>query len=50
LYQRECRRGHKNRATLAVARKLVRLLLAVDRRQDGYQPPASPVAEEAPMS
>ena len=50
LYQSECRRGHKNRATLAVARKLVRLLLAVDRRQDGYQPPAAPIAEEAPMS
>ncbi len=32
LYAKELERGHKNRATLAVARKLVEYLLAVDRR------------------
>lgn len=32
LYQTECQRGPKNRATLAVARRLVRWLLAIDRQ------------------
>ena len=32
LYEKELLRGHRNRATLAVARKLVEYLLAVDRR------------------
>lgn len=32
LYARELARGNRNRATLAVARKLVKYLLAVDRR------------------
>ncbi len=32
LHARELERGHRNRATLAVARKLVAYLLAVDKR------------------
>lgn len=32
LYETECQRGPKNRATLAVARRLVRWLLAIDRQ------------------
>jgi len=31
VYEREKKKGHKNRATLAVARKLVAYLLAVDK-------------------
>jgi transposase len=38
LYQREVKRGHRNRATLAVARKLVTYLLAVDKRQTPFEP------------
>ena len=34
---RELERGSRNRATLAVARKLVAYLLAVDRRRDGFE-------------
>ena len=30
-------RGHRNRATIRVARKLVAMLLAIDRRQSGYE-------------
>ncbi len=43
LYQRECDRGPRNRATVAVARKLVAYLLAVDRRERDFQqlPPAA---------
>jgi transposase len=37
LHERELQRGPKNRATLAVARKLVALLLAVDRRKTPYE-------------
>jgi transposase len=37
LYERESQRGHSNRATLAVARQLVKLLLAVDRRGTPYE-------------
>jgi transposase len=36
LYDREKRKGNANRATLAVARKLVAYLVAVDRRQKGF--------------
>jgi transposase len=36
LYDREKRKGNANRATLAVARKLVAYLLAVDRRQKDF--------------
>ena len=38
LYQRERQRGDYNRATLAVARKLVAYLMAVDRRQTPFAP------------
>ncbi len=37
LYQSELERGHRNRATIRVARKLVAMLLAIDRRQSGYE-------------
>jgi len=36
LYERERERGNANRATLAVARKLVAYLLAVDRRKSDF--------------
>ena len=36
LYDREKQRGNANRATLAVARKLVAYLVAVDRREKGF--------------
>jgi hypothetical protein len=38
LYDREKQRGNANRATLAVARKLVAYLVAVDRREKNKQP------------
>ena len=43
VYQRECERGPRNRATVAVARKLVAYLLAVDRRGRDFEalPPAA---------
>jgi transposase len=37
LYNKEKQKGNANRATLAVARKLVAYLLAVDRRQRNFQ-------------
>ena len=37
MHERELQRGSRNRATLAVARKLVAYLLAVDRQEDGFQ-------------
>jgi transposase len=36
LYDRERQKGNANRATLAVARKLVAYLTAVDRRQEDF--------------
>lgn len=36
LYDKEKQRGNHNRATLAVARKLVAYLLAVDRREKPF--------------
>ena len=36
LYDKEKQKGNANRATLAVARKLVAYLLAVDRRQKEF--------------
>lgn len=36
LYDKEKQRGNANRATLAVARKLVAYLVAVDRRQKAF--------------
>jgi hypothetical protein len=37
LYDKEKQKGNANRATLAVARKLVAYLMAVDRRQRDFQ-------------
>lgn len=37
LHEKELARGNKNRATLAVARKLVEYMLAVDRREVGFE-------------
>jgi len=37
LYDQEKRKGNANRATLAVARKLVAYLMAVDRGQRNFQ-------------
>ena len=37
LYDKEKRKGNSNRATLAVARKLVAYLMAVDRGQRNFQ-------------
>ncbi|MCU1224852.1 MAG: transposase, partial [Edaphobacter sp.] len=38
VYERERLRGNKNRATLAVARKMVAYMLAVERRQQDFVP------------
>ena len=38
IHAKELERGHRNRATLAVARKLVAYMLAVDRRQTDFEP------------
>jgi transposase len=45
LHERELKRGNRNRATLAVARKLVAYLLAVDKSGQPFQV-LSPSAEE----
>ena len=37
LHQKQVERGHRNRAAVRVARQLVALLLAVDRRATGYE-------------
>ncbi|HEX4604294.1 MAG TPA: IS110 family transposase [Candidatus Angelobacter sp.] len=37
LHAKEINKGNRNRATLAVARKLVAWLLAVDRREEGFR-------------
>jgi transposase len=44
LHEREKARGNRNRATLAVARKLVEYLLAVDRRGTPFLPEMRPEA------
>ena len=36
VYEREKQKGNRNQATLAVARKLVAYLMAVDRREKGF--------------
>ncbi len=36
VYDQEKQKGNANRATLAVARKMVAYLVAVDRRQKGF--------------
>jgi transposase len=46
LYARELERGNHNRATLAVARKLVAYLLSVDRSGKDFQIHESPAEEE----
>jgi hypothetical protein len=38
LHAKELERGNRNRATLAVARRLVTYLLAVDREQRDFRP------------
>ena len=37
LHEKELARGNRNRATLAVARKLVEFMLAVDRRESDFE-------------
>jgi transposase len=44
LHEKELARGNRNRATVAVARKLVEYLLAVDRRGTPFKAEASQVA------
>jgi transposase len=44
LHEREKARGNRNRATLAVARKLVEYLLAVDRPDTPFLPEMRPQA------
>jgi len=49
IHERELERGHRNRATLEVARKLVAYLLAVDKSGRPFQPRTAPTREtEAP--
>jgi transposase len=38
IYEKEMQKGNRNRATLAVARKMVAYLLAVERRQQDFVP------------
>jgi len=38
VHEREMQKGNRNRATLAVARKMVAYLLAVDRQQRDFVP------------
>ena len=44
VHERELGQGHRNRATLAVARKLVAYLLAVDKRETDIEPLPTPAA------
>lgn len=44
VHAREIRKGNRNRATLAVARKLVAYMLAVDKRETPFQTMATPEA------
>jgi len=44
VYERECERGNRNRATLAVARKLVAYMLAVERRGTDFESRVSAAA------
>jgi len=45
IHERELQRGHRNRATLEVARKLVAYLLAVDKSGQPFQPRTAPTRE-----
>ena len=38
IYERDRQRGNKNRSTLAVARKMVAYMLAVERRKQDFVP------------
>ena len=38
VHAKELARGNRNRATLAVARKLVKYMLAVDRKNSDFEP------------
>ena len=38
VYERELKKGDRNRATLAVARKLVAYMLTVDKKQADFKP------------
>lgn len=49
LHARELERGHRNRATLAVARKLAAYLLAVDKSGQPFQLRAQTPEEVAPL-
>ncbi len=46
VYAKELKRGDRNQATLAVARKLVAYLLAVDKAGKPFQPRSLPVVGE----
>jgi len=46
IHAREVQRGHRNRATLEVARKLVAYLLAVDKSGKPFQIRTTPVTVE----
>jgi transposase len=45
LREKEIQRGNKNRATLAVARKMVAYMLAVERRQQDFVPAENPAGK-----
>ncbi len=45
VHERELQRGHRNRATLEVARKLVAYLLAVDKSGRPFQVRTAPATE-----
>lgn len=49
IYDRERERGHHNRATLEVARKLVAYLLAVDRSRQPFRSPDAEAPAEGPL-
>jgi transposase len=49
VYEREKQKGNRNRATLAVARKLVAYLMAVDRREQAFQARDTIVGGEAAL-
>jgi transposase len=40
VHERELKKGNRNRATLAVARRLVAYMLAVDKKQEDFKLPA----------
>ncbi|MGH2396931.1 MAG: IS110 family transposase [bacterium] len=50
LHERELARGNRNRATLAVARKLVAYLMAVDRSGQPFQPRSAASGAGAPAT